>query len=916
MLIFGCGETSSTNETNGGMDMGTGDVSTDGSAGSLDAAPGPMDAAVPPMDSAPEPADAAAPPMDAGEELIELQSSAWLLHEITLGEDTCGLDPEIFEGEVLPVDLSITEAGIVTEIADMVFSCERQGNELTCRNQENDNGMNRNTGHNGPYGDEPDLWEPELEWTCADCGGRELASAQTINGMPVFSPQGVCYDVETRTTAITNEEDCDTIWTEFSGIEGAASIRQAITLSATVNAANSVDFTIVVDVSCVEGTSQTCAQALAEHDDFSALPCRYVIDSTTLYCGLNSDELDPECVELLEEAEDDEDDDEGNTGSVVNPDPECENDDECASGICLADGDCQVGDLVDALTMDGRFTTLLAAVEAVNIEDLLREDWLTLFAPTDAAFEALEASQPGTMASLYAAPDTLRDILLYHVVPDQYESESFADGDRLRTFNDRELTIRIEGGVFYANDVEISQTDIEAQNGMFHVLDGILIPPPRQLPDLSDRLRDDARFTTLSAAVDAAGIDNDLRGVDAATLFAPTDAAFEALEAAQPGIIESLINDPEALRRVLLSHAVLGRHDSEAVAAAERFETVSGEEIRIRVDDGEIFVNDVRIIEANINAGNGIIHVLEGVLLPPVVEEPPPNLGDVIREARRFDLFMGLAEVAGVIDEFAGDRMLTVIAPTDEALFAQRELEPDFLDLLLDDRDVLQNFILQHLFEGLQTSEALRGTDRLVSLGGGEFQVRTDAQTILINDQELIDLNLLAVNGVVHAVNTLLLPFPGDIEDTNALCDDGIDNDFNGSVDCEDPSCSQNPDVDVCGDPPPGDAENTNALCDDGIDNDDDGFLDCEDHDCSRNPNVDVCGAEDTNELCDDGIDNDQDGFTDCEDWSCSRNPDVNICVVENTNELCDDGIDNDENGFTDCEDWGCSRNPAVDVCN
>lgn len=119
-------------------------------------------------------------------------------------------------------------------------------------------------------------------------------------------------------------------------------------------------------------------------------------------------------------------------------------------------------------------------------------------------------------------------------------------------------------------------------------------------------------------------------------------------------------------------------------------------------------------------------------------------------------------------------------------------------------------------------------------------------------------------------------------EDDDVSCDDGLDNDDDGFIDCQDFSCSANPEVTVC-DQAKGD-ENTNALCSDGDDNDGDGFIDCVDFDCSMNPNVTVC-VEDTNALCDDGVDNDGDNFIDCDDFDCSMNPNVTVC--EETGSSC-----------------------------
>lgn len=138
----------------------------------------------------------------------------------------------------------------------------------------------------------------------------------------------------------------------------------------------------------------------------------------------------------------------------------------------------------------------------------------------------------------------------------------------------------------------------------------------------------------------------------------------------------------------------------------------------------------------------------------------------------------------------------------------------------------------------------------------------------------------------------------GGVTPTTEICN-GFDDNCNGATD-EDFVC----------DLPP---EATDALCDDGIDNDDDGFTDCEDWSCTRSPDVTVCGSEDTVGACTDGVDNDGDGFIDCQDWDCSFNPLVLVCDELN-DFMCSDGLDNDDNGFTDCDDFTC-QDPAITVC-
>ena len=112
-------------------------------------------------------------------------------------------------------------------------------------------------------------------------------------------------------------------------------------------------------------------------------------------------------------------------------------------------------------------------------------------------------------------------------------------------------------------------------------------------------------------------------------------------------------------------------------------------------------------------------------------------------------------------------------------------------------------------------------------------------------------------------------------------------------------------------------AEETDETCRDGLDNDRNGFVDCEDFGCSRNPNVTICRTpEDNVAACSDGRDNDGNGFVDCEDFGCLRNPNVTICrTPEDNDAACSDGRDNDGDRYVDCDDYDCSRNPNVTVC-
>jgi uncharacterized surface protein with fasciclin (FAS1) repeats len=121
-------------------------------------------------------------------------------------------------------------------------------------------------------------------------------------------------------------------------------------------------------------------------------------------------------------------------------------------------------------------------------------------------------------------------------------------------------------------------------------------------------------FTTLLAAVEAAGLTATLKGPGPFTVFAPTDAAFEALP---PGTVESLLNDIPTLTAILTYHVVAGELEATDVVSRSQLTTVNGADIEVSVQGSAVRVNDANILQTDIRASNGVIHVIDAVILPP-----------------------------------------------------------------------------------------------------------------------------------------------------------------------------------------------------------------------------------------------------------------------------------------------------------
>jgi len=274
-----------------------------------------------------------------------------------------------------------------------------------------------------------------------------------------------------------------------------------------------------------------------------------------------------------------------------------------------------LADIVDTAVADGRFTTLVTAVQAAGLVDALKgEGPFTVFAPTDDAFAALPA---GTVESLLKAEnlEQLKSILLYHVVEGKVMAADVAGLSSAPTLLGKDLAVKMDMGNVYINEAKVILTDIETSNGVIHVIDSVLLPPADML-DIVDTAVADGRFTTLVAAVQAAGLVDTLKGDGPFTVFAPTDEAFAKLPA---GTIDTLLKPEniEQLKNILLYHVVSGKVMAADVVTLTSADTVLGQPVTIKVQDGKVYLNDtVQVIITDVEASNGVIHVIDTVLLP------------------------------------------------------------------------------------------------------------------------------------------------------------------------------------------------------------------------------------------------------------------------------------------------------------
>ena len=273
----------------------------------------------------------------------------------------------------------------------------------------------------------------------------------------------------------------------------------------------------------------------------------------------------------------------------------------------------------------GVHDSLVAALSHAELVSALQADGpFTVFAPTDDAFAAA-----GIDLSTFDTEEenaTLADILLYHVVSGEVTASAVNDGMNAEALNGDDLSFTVTDGVVMVNDATVTSADVMASNGVIHVIDKVLMPPA-DLGDIPTVAQGTGIHTSLVAAVTQADLVATLQGDGPFTVFAPTDDAFAAA-----GIdLEALDTDEgkAALTDILLYHVVAGEVPSSAVTDGLVAAAVNGDDLSFTVGDS-VMVNDATVVLADVPASNGVIHVIDKVLMPPADEPVLPDGCDYV----------------------------------------------------------------------------------------------------------------------------------------------------------------------------------------------------------------------------------------------------------------------------------------------
>jgi transforming growth factor-beta-induced protein len=391
-------------------------------------------------------------------------------------------------------------------------------------------------------------------------------------------------------------------------------------------------------------------------------------------------------------------------------------------------------------------STLAAALEAAGLVSALEGDGpFTVFAPVNSAFADLGADVVARLLES-ANADLLSRILTFHVVSGTAAfSGDLSDGQTVTTLEGTELTIGVSGSGVTVNGAAVTTADIEAENGVIHLIDGVLVPPV----DMVERAILTAETQTLVDAVVAGDLVTTLKGDGPFTVFAPINAAFEALGTDKLEVLLAPENQA-LLQKILTYHVIAGDVRAADLVDGGTATTVEGTELTFDLSGETPLVNGAGIIATDIVTENGVIHLIDGVLT---------ENADIVDVAvlNGFDTLVSLVEqqslTATLRSDNGGDGW-TVFAPTDEAFAALSSVPSG---------QALTDVLLYHVVGSTVPSSALSDGLEVTTAEGSTFTVNIDGSTVTITDGSgatvgVVLTDVPAANGVVHVIDGVLLP--------------------------------------------------------------------------------------------------------------------------------------------------------------
>ncbi|MBL6842754.1 MAG: CIA30 family protein [Verrucomicrobiae bacterium] len=270
---------------------------------------------------------------------------------------------------------------------------------------------------------------------------------------------------------------------------------------------------------------------------------------------------------------------------------------------------------------------------------------------------------------------------------------------------------------------------------------------------IMDLVAADARFKTLAAAVNAAGLGEVLSGAGPFTVFAPTDAAFESLP---EGTVEALLTEEgkTSLISILKNHVVSGRADLSSALGAGSISNLENNTLKVTFSEGSVRVNDAVLRQADVSTSNGIVHIIDSVLVP--TKEGPTSILETANKAGSFKTLLAAVETAGLEDYLESGESVTIFAPTDAAF---NKLPAGTVEQLLkpENRKKLETVLINHALQGSVGAGTALSQGTAETLGNQTLTFKIQEGRFQVNGITIDTVDLVCSNGIIHVVDEVIL---------------------------------------------------------------------------------------------------------------------------------------------------------------
>uniref|UniRef100_A0A6J0STJ4 Transforming growth factor-beta-induced protein ig-h3 n=1 Tax=Pogona vitticeps TaxID=103695 RepID=A0A6J0STJ4_9SAUR len=389
--------------------------------------------------------------------------------------------------------------------------------------------------------------------------------------------------------------------------------------------------------------------------------------------------------------------------------------------------------IMQIVEIEESLDTLRTAVVAAGLNNLLEsEGQFTLLAPTNEAFAKIPQE---TLNRILGDPEALKDLLSNHILKSAMCAEAIIAGLSMETLEGNMLEVGCNGDELTLNGRPIiANKDVIATNGVIHYVNELLIP------DSAKTLLELGRESEVSMSVEnfrQAGLGSYLTGKERLTLLVPINSFYKD-------------QTPLTDRNLLRDHIVKGQHSSKYLFHGQKLETLSGKELRVFVYRNNLCIENACIAAHDKRGRFGTLFSVDKFLTPPV-----GTVMDVLKADDRFSTLVAAIQSAGLTETLNRPKSFTVFAPTNEAF---RAIPQGELRKLMGNANELASILKYHIGDEILVSGAVGAVVRMKSLQGDKLEVSSKNNVINVNKEPVAEADIMATNGVIYAVNTVLQP--------------------------------------------------------------------------------------------------------------------------------------------------------------